>query len=202
MKLRWSKVLYWGLLKGIFYSFIFFFGLGMGLLFDNIPNLSWNNEMSIGDFSSIFLAIITPIWVPMYLDKKITNKRVGKDMIIESCLDHEKSGLNHLEEVVNKVMAQTKVLTKAQSSEIVQEVSRLSSRLSLIIEDINNSTDIEIREVIDALKRNQHDLWLCLTSNLKDKKPKITPVTYNKATKTLYIYLRNLYRLKTLINEF
>ncbi len=202
MKLRWSRVLFLTVAKSAFYIVIFLAGLGIGLLYNDVPTFTWKREFSLGDISSIILAVITPLWVPFYLDRKISNKRAGKDMIIDSCLNHEKSGLNSLENLVNEVMAQGKNISVVQATKIIQETSRLSSRLSLLIQDVEiYRSDTAIKSLTKALKTDQSMLWLELTANLKDKSPKIIPANYHNTTQILYVYLRDLSKLKVLVNE-
>lgn len=209
MNLNWGKIILLTLVKIIIFGLFFFGGLGIGFIFNDFPFIVLKKDVSLGDIASFvlaianfILAIVAALWIPFFLNRKITSKRVEKDMLMDSCHRHEKEQLNELEKLVSKTHLKIKPITKAEAGKIILVSKRVSSRLSLLLDDVlSYCNGNEVCEIADTLVRDQSSLWIELTTNLGGSRPKITTETYRKTDQNIYTYLGHLSKLRVVINN-
>lgn len=209
MNLSWSKIVLLTFGKIFFFGLFFFGGLGIGVILNDFPSIALKKDVSLGDIASFILAIanfilavVAALWVPFFLNRKITSKRIEKDMLMDSCHRHEKEQLSELEKLVSITYLKQKPITKAEAGKIILVSKRVSSRLSLLLDDVLcYCKDNEVCGIVNALIRDQSSLWMELTTNFGGSKPQITAETYRKTDQNLYAYLGHLSKLRVLINN-
>ena len=176
-------------------------GICIGLLVDNIPYLSFKSELSLGEVANFILGVTVAIYIPFYLAKRIDNKRVEKNLLIEEC-ETIVIVLHALQDYIEKPYLSQKVLAKSDSTQLLLKVRSISNRLDLLTKSISPYLEEEIvTQITKLLISNQTIFYNDLTINLRDKNPRITSDIYLKTEQNINQYLRNLSKLKILINN-
>jgi len=201
MKLQWNRLLILTLLKSIFYCAILFVGLGIGFTFNDWPNISFKKEISLDKLFDVGLAVFVAVWVPFYINKKITKKSIEKDLLVEACRKHEEREVGELESMIEKVYPKKRRMVISEANDIISKTKRVSNRLSLLVDDVfHYSKDDRLREVIETLKNDQIQLGL-ITEDLRNSHPKITSESYTKSIRDISVYLKHMSELRMLIND-
>lgn len=172
------------------------FGIVFGLLIKDLPYFSFKKELSLGEITNFIFVL----FVTIYLNAKISNKRIEKDILIEDCnkLDID---LCELRQLIESVFIKHKA-TEMEANKIILSTRNISNKLYLLIENVSpykNKT--EIKKITTDLTTNQRLFWEDITLNLKDKKPIITNDTYIRNEKNLNEYSRNISKLRININN-
>ena len=191
MKLLNSKLLH--------LAISFLIGLVIGVLLKDIPYLTLKKDLSIPDITNFFIYILGII----YIDKKINNNRVEKDLLIGIC---DKLG--------NEVTESKKMIDEVTVSKPAQIKSRLGPLVISKIADVRNAicsletscneskkTNEKISTLISNLKDVQHNYYISSTENLVSKKPGITPENYHKVGELVSEFSAKIIHLKLLINN-
>lgn len=172
------------------------FGIVFGLLIEDLPYFSFKKELSLGEITNFIFVL----FVTIYLNAKISNKRIEKDILIEDCnkLDID---LCELRQLIESVFIKQKA-TKMEANKIILSTRNISNKLYLLIENASPyKNEAEIKKITTDLTINQRLFWEDITLNLKDKKPVITNDTYIRNEKNLNEYSRNISKLRININN-
>lgn len=201
MKLNWNRVFFLTIAKIIWFSSLLIFGLVVGLIYGDLPNVTLIRVFSLGDLSNLILAIVVAILVPFYLNKKITNRRIEKDLLIDSCHKHEDREIGDLEMLLEKThLKQTISIDDAK--QLISKTKRVSSRLSLLVADITHLSDGgSFRNILDKLELDQINLMKEMTKDLRNTPPIITSDSYTSSVNNIYRYLKHMSELRMLIND-
>lgn len=201
MKLQWNRLLFLTLIKSIFYCAILFVGLGIGFTFNDWPNVSFKKEISLDKLFDVGLAVFVAVWVPFFINKKITKKSIEKDLLVEACRKHEEKEIGELESMIEKVYPKKNKIVTREANEIISKTKRVSNRLSLLVGDVfHYSKDDRLMKVVGELKNDQIRLGL-ITEDLRNSHPKITSESYTKSIRNISVYFKHMSELRMLIND-
>lgn len=171
-------------------------GIVFGLLMKDLPYFSFKKELSLGEITNFIFVL----FVTIYLNAKISNKRIEKDILIEDC-DKLDINLCELRQLIESVFIKHKA-TEMEAKKIILSTRNISNKLYLLIENASPyKNKAEIKKITTDLTTNQRLFWEDITLNLKDKKPVITNDTYIRNEKNLNEYSRNISKLRININN-
>ena len=179
----------------------FIVGLAIGLLLNDVPYLTFDKTVSLGEISNIIIALIVAIYIPFFLDKTIKGKRLEKEMILEK-FDSLESQLDFQMEAVMKLHLKEDKVTKEEANELVLRVRALSNALVRLGNSCKTLLENqEINTQIEKLKDIQNKYWYDLTVNLKDKNPQISSDAYIRTSENVSGYLENISVVKSMVNR-
>ena len=179
----------------------FIVGLAIGLLLNDVPYLTFDKTVSLGEISNIIIALNVAIYIPFFLDKTIKGKRLEKEMILEK-FDSLESQLDFQMEAVMKLHLKEDKVTKEEANELVLRVRALSNALVRLGNSCKTLLENqEINTQIEKLKDIQNKYWYDLTVNLKDKNPQISSDAYIRTSENVSGYLENISVVKSMVNR-
>lgn len=180
---------------------IFLLGIAFGVLIRDWPYLTFKKEISIAEITNLVLTLFVATYVPIFLSRKISNKRVEKDILIQSCnkLDSE---LLKLKDLVESAYVKRKTIKREIADTIILRVRTISNMLIALDDNLLEYKSItEVKNVINKLKNNQITFGNDLTLNLRDKKPKVTEDKYLLTETNLNEYSVNISKLIMYLNS-
>ncbi|NMB81865.1 MAG: hypothetical protein GYA14_08605 [Ignavibacteria bacterium] len=177
-------------------------GILIGLLFNDLPYISLEKKVNLGEIANFMLAIVIALYVPFYLNRKINIKRVDKDLAIEGCNSLYRE-LHRLYSLIETLMSEKKgKLSNAQAVKMLLRIRYISNMLTSLTDNYSSFTiNGYINEVIEELKKIHIVFRDDVTFHLKDKNPKISDERYLNIEKTIFDYFRNIDKLKVYINQ-
>lgn len=177
-------------------------GFVLGVLYNDIPNMVLKKEFSLGEIANLILASFIAVYIPFFLDKKINNRRIEKDILIQSCNNIYNEIYDLKKTMIDPIYIDEAIIKKSQSKAIVIKVQLIGNMLKLAIKNsllyINNK---EVKEITESLKNNQISFWTDLTANVYDKRPKISQETYRLTEININEYSNNISELIMRINN-
>ncbi len=176
-------------------------GIALGVVIRDFPYLTFDTKLAVGDIASFLLTFFIAIYIPFYLDKKINNKRMEKDILIADCVKFE-SDLSELHRGVEEVFLKDKILTKLVANKIILKLRAQSNLLSILKDKISEySRNRKFHEIIDILVKKQYSYNDDLTLNFRNRNAKISSDTFRVTELNYFSYCRNITKLKMLVNS-
>lgn len=187
-------------IKYLYILLLLILGLVCGLFISDIPYLTFKRELSLGEIANFTLTLFIAIYIPFFLNKKINNKRIEKDILIQAC-DKINNELSELQKLIEPFYVSQKAITKDLSTIILLRTRRISNMLDRLI---NNTTQYKnnkaVKDITDTLVKNQTSYWSDLTLNVKDRRSKITQEVYLRTENNFKEYEGNISKLIMHIN--
>ncbi len=182
---------------------IYLFGVISGAFLNDIPNITFKKEMSLGETANFILAVFIAIYIPFFLDKKINNKRIEKDIIIQASGNLNGELYDLKKTIIDPLHVSQRIVKQSEVKTILIRTRSISNMLGLLIKNVKPYvSDKDIKKITEELENNQLTFWTDLTFNLKDKNPKITQEVYLRTEKNINTYSGNISALIMRINGF
>ena len=171
------------------------------MLLGNLPYVAFKTEVSLGEITNLITVLFIGIYVPFFLSRQISDKRIEKDILIGSC-DILCSELYKLRALIEAAHVKKSILKQDLADTIVLRLRNIGCMLDLLKSDCKAAykEDEKIDQLIATLISNNNDYWSDISLNLRDSSPSITVDAYIRAEKQLNRYLGNISKLKMLIN--
>lgn len=173
----------------------------LGVLVNDVPRITFRSELSLGDFSNIILALFIAYYIQLYLGRKTNNKRVEKDILMQSC-NRLNDELDELSRTIGDLYIKQQIVKKDMRTRIIIKIKKISNRLNLLSKNMDSyKNQDEINDIVSDLIGNQFKYWANLTNNIMDKKPKISHDVYSKYESDINEYSGNIFKLIMYINN-
>ncbi len=177
-------------------------GLILGLILRDIDYFTFKSEVSIGDISSLALTLFLALFIPFYLDRKLNNRRVEKDLVIaflDNLIQEVKLQISYIEDL----HISNEVLDEKQKKKVNLNLKKLSNYLDTLIDSCENyKKDKEISQLIEQLKNLNYTFWRDLTFNIGNTDYKIDTELFQKIEPTVNSFELKLNKLKLTINNY
>jgi hypothetical protein len=176
-------------------------GIVFGVIIRDFPYLTFDTKLTIGDLSSFVLTCFVAIYLPFYLNKRINNRRVEKDLLIAECNKLE-SDLYEIQNFIKDIFIAQKSIKKIVQDKIIVNIRSIGNKLVLLEQDLSSyNSDRRIKTILSVLKNNQIKLHQDLTINFRSRYVRISPETYKDTESNFINYCKNITKLKLNINS-
>lgn len=175
------------------------FGISIGVIGNDLPYITFKRDISIPDVINFFIYIFGIL----YINNKISNNRVEKDILIEMC-NRLSDEVTESKKLIDEFVTTTSVKAiKKLASQIISKMTDIRNAIATLESSCKDSKKIDndISFLISALKDDNFNYFKTSTQNLGGKKPKITPEDYNMAKEHAYQQTIKASRLKLMINS-
>jgi len=143
------------IILSLLFGVTFAIGLVLGLLWKDLPNIKFNNEVKIFEIANFLLTLTIGVTIPLLVKKWIEDGRYVKGSLVEEV----KSIISIIEKI------KTKIGNCYSSSEIKKEdkdeINYLFHESELQINSLNKQFDISFKKqsqkIMQDLKKNYHD---------------------------------------------
>ncbi|MFA6250276.1 MAG: hypothetical protein WC686_02085 [Candidatus Shapirobacteria bacterium] len=175
------------------------FGISIGVVGNDLPYVIFKRDISIPDVINFFIYIFGIL----YINNKISNNRVEKDILIEMC-NRLSDEVSESKKLIDEFVTTTSVKAiKKLASQIISKMTDIRNAIATLESSCKDSKKIDdnISSLISAIKDDNFNYFKTSTQNLAGKKPKITPEDYNMAKEHAYQQTIKASRLKLMINN-
>jgi hypothetical protein len=177
---------------------IFVLGFLIDSICRNVPYIIFDNSLGLGEILNLISIVFMTFYIPFLLNRKIDNKRVEKNLLINECC-----------ELITELRVQKKffdskignVFNKQSSQKLILGVRNIGNMTYRLIERVSKYEIKEIGNVAKSLKMINHDYWIALTNNLGTASPLGINQTYINIEKEYFLYMEKVHILKFYINE-
>lgn len=182
-------------------SVIFIVGMLVNKYLAIASTVSVNAVLDIGDIANFIMSLIIAFLIPVYLNIKVNNSRIAKDLIMVQCSKLEEFAYKQVDEL--QKLSMKPHLEPHEPNYILSITETLSNRLEnlkkLILQQFPKNTDLG--NLITQLESHNIQYWKKLTENIKDTIPVISRTNMLLAEKEIHKFTQSLAMISLTINE-
>ncbi len=176
-------------------------GLLFGTLINDIPYFTLRRDISPMEIFNLIAALTIATYIRFFLDRRINNNRIEKDILIQSCNKLKDEIYDLKKTIIDPTHVSQEILKPIVSRTIIIRITSIGYMLFLLLKNINKyAEEKEIKSLIMRLKDDQDAFWTDLTSDITGKRKRITQEIYVKTEKNINSYSGDLSELIMRIN--
>ena len=184
----------------ITYLVVLLVGIFLGTLLIHLPYLSLDEEVNFIELANFILVFCLAILAPMYIDRKRSDHRSAKDLLIEDVQDFI-SALSHLNQMLNASVGEP--VDRDFFIKVNLSIKNARQDFAEIAENSREINCVSLEEVVSEVDQKLSSYWNVLTGDdgLKPNNSRLKRSLVNRQDRDFEKLKRLTKRLKFTINS-